>query len=137
MKSKAIVWIGIMAVAIVALAAYSGVLGMSFLGGTEVRVVIGDSLLGDAEELGIDYITLSFYATTDEGNVLVSTERIDLVASQTIHVAGLNQGSISIAASLPDGDSTQVHATGDGHVASGQAIQIVFQSSSDPYWSVV
>jgi hypothetical protein len=112
---------------------FSSLLG---IGGNEVQVSINPDLIDEADRMGIDYVDLRFYRSTDDGRELVHTERLDMTDRQTFRVDGLTEGSISITAVLPDGDDTTVRTTGDGHISSGEVLVVVFPDSENPYWSV-
>jgi hypothetical protein len=112
---------------------FSSLLG---IGGNEVQVTINSDLIDEADRMDIDYVDLRFYRSTDDGRELVRTERLDMTERQSFRVDGLTEGSISITAVLPDGDSTDVRTTGDGHIASGDVLVVVFPDSENPYWSV-
>jgi hypothetical protein len=106
-------------------------------GGTQVQVSIDGQTIEAAEAAGITYITLHFYASTDSGDDLVESERISIISSQTLNINGLvDAGSVTIAASLPDGDTTELREPSDTHIDSGEVIHVYFTSSSDPFWAV-
>ena len=141
MKKNAVVLV-LLAVVVVAALMFTGGLSGVFGEQTEVTVRFGPNGVAEAEIAGIDYITLSFYTTTDDGNALVATKQIPVVLSQTFTVSGLaDKGATIITAALPDGDSTSIPCGGSvydhyDHIASGDAIEIRFYDSQNPYWQI-